>query len=162
MVVAGVGVLQSLVGQALALGKGPFDLLRGASGEEKLLKNAKDESATEALEIATYRALEHFARRTGDKKTARLAASIRKDEERMLAVLQERIPTLVDDVVRSELKDEPVYDVSQDGCRRGGSSRLARRLRGRPRRPRRRPAPRLAAPRVKRERSRASLRPRVS
>ena len=120
MVVAGVGVLQSLVGQALALGKGPFDLLRGASGEEKLLKNAKDESATEALEIATYRALEHFARRIGDKKTARLAASIRKDEERMLAVLQERVPTLVDKVIRSELKDEPVYDLAKTGAARGG------------------------------------------
>jgi ferritin-like metal-binding protein YciE len=116
MVVSGVGVLQSLVGQALALGKGPFDLLRGASGEEKLLKNAKDESATEALEIATYRALEHFARRTGDGKTARLAASIRKDEVRMLAVLQERVTTLVDDVIRSELKDEDVYDVSKTGA----------------------------------------------
>ena len=124
VVVAGVGALQSLLGQALALGKGPFDLLRGASGEEKLLKNAKDESATEALEIATYRALEHFARRTGDKKTARLAASIREDEERMLGVLQERLPTLVDNVVRSELKDEDVYDVSKTGAgeavRRGG------------------------------------------
>jgi ferritin-like metal-binding protein YciE len=115
-VVAGVGVLQGLLGQALALGKGPFDLLRGASGEEKLLKNAKDESATEALEIATYRALEHFARRTGDTKTARLAASIRKDEERMLAALQERITTLVDNVVRSELKDEPVYDLGKTGA----------------------------------------------
>jgi ferritin-like metal-binding protein YciE len=124
MVVSGVGVLQSLIGQALALGKGPFDLLRGASGEEKLLKNAKDESATEALEIATYRALEHFARRTGDQETARLAASIREDEERMLAVLQERVPTLVDDVIRSELKGEDVYDVSKTGAadtvRRGG------------------------------------------
>ena len=40
----GVGVVQSLVGQTLALGKGPLDLLRGASGEEKLLKNAKEES----------------------------------------------------------------------------------------------------------------------
>ena len=90
-----------------------FDLLRGASGEEKLLKNAKDESATEALEIATYRALEHFARRTGDGKTARLAASIRKDEERMLAVLQERVTTLVDEVIRSELKGEPVYDLAR-------------------------------------------------
>jgi len=116
VVVAGVGALQSLLGQALALGKGPFDLLRGASGEEKLLKNAKDESATEALEIATYRALEHFASRTGDKQTARLAASIRKDEERMLAVLQERVTTLVDNVIRSELKDEPVYDVSKTGA----------------------------------------------
>ena len=116
MVGAGVGALQSLVGQVLALSKGPFDLLRGASGEEKLLKNAKDESATEALEIATYRALEHFARRVGDKKTARLAASIRKDEERMLAVLQERIPALVDKVIRSELRDEPVYDIAKTGA----------------------------------------------
>ena len=116
VVVAGVGALQSLVGQTLALGKGPFDLLRGASAEEKLLKNAKDESATEALEIATYRALEHFAQRIGDKKTARLAASIRADEERMLAVLQKRVPTLVDNVVRSELKDESVYDVSKTGA----------------------------------------------
>jgi ferritin-like metal-binding protein YciE len=116
VVVAGVGVLQSLVGQALALSKGPIDLLRGASGEEKLLKNAKDESATEALEIATYQALEHFARRVGDTKTARLAASIRKDEERMLAVLQERIPALVDKVIRSELKNEPVYDVAKTGA----------------------------------------------
>jgi ferritin-like metal-binding protein YciE len=112
----GVGALQSLLGQAVSLGKGPFDLLRGASGEEKLLKNAKDESATEALEIATYRALEHFARRSGDKTTARLAASIREDEERMLAVLQERIPTLVEDVVSSELEEEPVYDVSKTGA----------------------------------------------
>jgi ferritin-like metal-binding protein YciE len=112
------------VGQALALGKGPLDLLRGASAEEKLLKNAKDESATEALEIATYRALEHFAQRIGDTKTARLAASIRQDEERMLTVLQERVATLVDNVVRSELKDEPTYDVAKTGAgeavRRGG------------------------------------------
>jgi ferritin-like metal-binding protein YciE len=116
LVGAGVGIMQSLVGQALALGKGPFDLIRGASGEEKLLKNAKDESATEALEIATYRALEHFARRVGDSKTARLAASIRQDEERMLAVLQERVTTLVDNVVRSELRDEPVYDIAKTGA----------------------------------------------
>ena len=112
----GVGAVQSIIGQALALGKGPFDLFRGASAEEKLLKNAKDESATEALEIATYRALEHFARRTGDKKTARLAASIREDEERMLGFLQERVTTLVDDVVRSELKDEAVYDLAKTGA----------------------------------------------
>ena len=112
----GAGAVQSLLGQAVALGKGPIDLLRGASGEEKLLKNAKDESATEALEIATYRALEHFARHIGDEQTAKLAASIREDEERMLTVLQERITSLVDDVVRSELKGEPVYDASKTGA----------------------------------------------
>ena len=39
---AGVGLVQSVVGQALALGKTPLDLIRGTGGEEKLLKNAKD------------------------------------------------------------------------------------------------------------------------
>jgi ferritin-like metal-binding protein YciE len=116
MLQVGVGAAQSLLGQAVALSKGPLDLLRGASGEEKLLKNAKDESATEALEIATYLALEHLARAVGDVKTARLAASIRKDEERMLAGLQEQITPLVDDVIRSELEGEPVYDVSKTGA----------------------------------------------
>ena len=51
----GVGAVQSLAGQVVALSKGPLDLMRGESGAEKLLKNAKDECATEALEIATYR-----------------------------------------------------------------------------------------------------------
>jgi ferritin-like metal-binding protein YciE len=124
MLQVGVGAAQSMLGQALALSKGPLDALRGASGEEKLLKNAKDESATEALEIATYRALEHLARAVGDGKTASLAASIREDEERMLVVLQERITALVDDVIRSELEGEPAYDVAKTGAgeavRRGG------------------------------------------
>jgi ferritin-like metal-binding protein YciE len=57
-IAAAVGVVETIVGQGLALAKGPLDLLRGASREEKLLKNAKDECATEALEIATYDALE--------------------------------------------------------------------------------------------------------
>ena len=151
IVAAGIGVLQSLVGQTLALGKGPFDLLRGASGEEKLLKNAKDESATEALEIATYRALEHFASRIGDKKTARLAASIRKDEERMLAALQERVPTLVDKVIRSELKGEPVYDLAKTGAAEAvrGAGKSAGRT---TKKAAKKAAPRLAMPRDKRER----------
>src|SRR5271165_4298620 len=55
---AGVGLVQSIVGQALALGKTPLDLVRGTGGEEKVLKNAKDACATEALEIATYTAIE--------------------------------------------------------------------------------------------------------
>ena len=58
---AGIGVAESVIAQALALGKTPFDLLRGSGGEEKLLKNAKDAAATEALEIATYTAIERLA-----------------------------------------------------------------------------------------------------
>src|SRR3954452_15369482 len=80
---AATGLARTLVGQVLALSKGPIDLLRGAGGEEKLLKNAKDECATEALEIATYDGLEATAKEVGDAKTARLAARHRGEEERM-------------------------------------------------------------------------------
>ena len=79
-----VGTAQDAVGQMLALAKAPLDLVRGSGGEEKVLKNAKDACATEALEIATYIALEHLARAAGDTQTAELAVSIRGDEEAML------------------------------------------------------------------------------
>ena len=62
---AGLGALESLIGQALALTKTPLDLVRGTGGEEKVLKNAKDSCAAEALEIATYTALARLARTAG-------------------------------------------------------------------------------------------------
>jgi ferritin-like metal-binding protein YciE len=93
-VTAAIGLVETVIGQALALGKGPIDLLRGGSREEKLLKNAKDECATEALEIATYDALEVVARAAGDEETVALARRHRAEEERMLAGLREEIPRL--------------------------------------------------------------------
>jgi len=122
----GIGVVESLVGQALALSKTPIDLVRGSGGEEKLLKNAKDECATEALEIATYDALEQLATRVGDEETAKLAASIRRDEERMLANLRKEIPKLTDAMVRAHINDDPSYDPSTtgaaDAARAGGAA----------------------------------------
>ena len=111
-----VGFTEDVIGQALALGKTPVDLLRGGSGEEKVLKNAKDAAATEALEIATYTAIEQLARSTGDDETAELAASIRDDEEQMLARILGEIPQLTDAVARSELNDDPSYDVTKTGA----------------------------------------------
>ena len=105
-----LGLAQSMVEQALVLAKGPVDLARGFSPEEKMLKNAKDECATEALEIATYDALEALARAVGDGETADLAASIRGDEERMLDLLRQQIPELTEAVVRSEMHGERSYD----------------------------------------------------
>jgi ferritin-like metal-binding protein YciE len=113
---AAVGVVESVVGQALALGKTPFDLLRGSGGEEKALKNAKDAYASEALEIATYTALERLATAVGDDETARLAASIRADEEKMLARVLREIPKLTDAVVGADVKGDPSYDVSKTGA----------------------------------------------
>ena len=113
---AAVGVVESVVGQALALGKTPFDLLRGSGGEEKVLKNAKDAYASEALEIATYTAIERVAQAVGDDETAALAASIRADEEKMLDRVLREIPKLTDAVVRAEVKGNPSYDVTKTGA----------------------------------------------
>ena len=113
---AAVGAVESVVGQALALGKTPFDLLRGSGGEEKVLKNAKDAYASEALEIATYTAVERLARAVGDDETAELAASIRSDEEKMLERILREIPKLTDSVVRAELKGDPSFELSTTGA----------------------------------------------
>jgi len=111
-----VGVAESVVGQVLAFGKTPFDLLRGSGGEEKVLKNAKDAAATEALEIATYTAVERLARAVGDDETARLAASIRADEEQMLQRVLREIPKLTEAVMRADVKGEGSYDLTTTGA----------------------------------------------
>jgi ferritin-like metal-binding protein YciE len=113
---AAVGVVETVIGQALALGKAPLDLMRGSGGEEKILKNAKDACATEALEIATYTALERLARSVADDRTARLAESIRADEERMLARLLREIPQLTEAVVGADVRGEPTYSVTSTGA----------------------------------------------
>jgi ferritin-like metal-binding protein YciE len=111
-----VGLWENLLGQTLALGKTPFDLLRGSGGEEKVLKNAKDACATEALEIATYTAIERLAGAVGDPETAKLAASIRADEEKMLQRILREIPKLTDAVVGADVKGNPSYDVTTTGA----------------------------------------------
>jgi ferritin-like metal-binding protein YciE len=113
---AAVGLAETVVGQALALAKTPFDLLRGSGGEEKVLKNAKDTCATEALEIATYTAIEDLARSVGDEQTARMATSIRADEERMLQRVMREIPKLTEAVLRADVKGQGSYDVTTTGA----------------------------------------------
>jgi ferritin-like metal-binding protein YciE len=111
-----VGLAETVLGQALAFGKTPFDLLRGSGGDEKVLKNAKDACATEALEIATYTAIERLARSVGDDETARLAASILADEEKMLQRVLREIPELTDAVVRADVEGEHSYDITTTGA----------------------------------------------
>ena len=111
-----VGVAENVIGQVVALGKTPFDLLRGSGGEEKVLKNAKDACATEALEIATYTSIERLARSVGDEQTAKLASSILVDEEKMLQRVLREIPKLTDAVVRADVNGKPSYDVTKTGA----------------------------------------------
>jgi ferritin-like metal-binding protein YciE len=89
-----VALAETVVGQIVTLAKGPLDFVRGHGQAEKLLKNAKEECAAEALEIATYDAIEALAESLDDTETAELARAIRKDEERMLADLRALIPSL--------------------------------------------------------------------
>ena len=111
-----LGFWQDLIGQGVALSKAPFDLVRGSGGEEKVLKNAKDACASEALEIATYTAIERLARAVGDEETAKLARSILADEEKMLQRVMSEIPKLTDAVVRADVNGKPSYDLSTTGA----------------------------------------------
>ncbi len=110
-----LGAAQSAAGQLLALAKSPIDLLRGRGGEEKVLKNAKDACATEALEIATYTTIEHLARAVDDRTTAELATSIRGDEEQMLTRLLDELPRLSEAVVRSQVRGPGSHDAARTG-----------------------------------------------
>ena len=114
-----MGFWEEAVGQTLALGKLPLEVLRGSGGEEKVLKNAKDACVTEALEIATYTALERLARAVNDDKTAELAASIRGEEERMLDRILKEIPALTDAMVRAEIDGEGSYELATTGVGQG-------------------------------------------
>ena len=110
------GVAEKVAGQALALAKTPLDLVRGSGGEEKVLKNAKDACATEALEIATYTTIERLARSVGDEQTAKLAESIRADEEKMLDLILREIPKLTGAVVGADIEDDPSYELTETGA----------------------------------------------
>ena len=112
----GVGVVQTVAGQALALAKAPLNVVRGSGGEEKVLKHAKDWCAAEALKIATYTAIARLARIAGDTTTERLAKSVMADEQRMLDRLSKEIPRLTDAMARAEFDGEGSYEVSETGA----------------------------------------------
>jgi ferritin-like metal-binding protein YciE len=89
--------------KAVARAQGPLHALRGTSAEEKQLKNAKTEYASEAEEIATYAAIEALAEALGDKETQRLARAIGREEERMRSYLEKEIPRLTKAVAKAEI-----------------------------------------------------------
>jgi ferritin-like metal-binding protein YciE len=124
----GIKLFESTVGQSvaigmapLALGRAPLNLLgksplnpfRGSGGPAKVLDDAKAACAAEALEIARYRGIEGLAQSLGDRQTARLVASIRADEEKMLAHLVEEIPSLVTWVVEADARGKAAPTIPQ-------------------------------------------------
>jgi ferritin-like metal-binding protein YciE len=96
----GLGIARGAARAMLSLVGMPLALLRGPepSAADRVLRNVRAESASEALEVATYTAIERLAEAAGDEQTARLAREIRADEERMLSYLQQAVVELSDRV----------------------------------------------------------------
>jgi ferritin-like metal-binding protein YciE len=127
----GAGKAAAVVKGQAAAAKGPMHALRGMSDEEKLLKNAKTEYFNEHEEIATYAAIETLAAEVGDAETAKLARSIRRDEERMARYLEKLIPTLTKAVAKTEIPTaERRNGARSGGSRKRTSSRSSRRSGG--------------------------------
>jgi ferritin-like metal-binding protein YciE len=116
------------VGQAKSLAKGPLHMVRGTGEAEKMLKNAKTEYFNEHEEIATYTAIETLAESLSDADTAKMARSIRRDEERMARFLERQIPQLAKAVVREEV---PAAERPTTGRKRRRRSQPRRRARSR-------------------------------
>jgi ferritin-like metal-binding protein YciE len=121
VIAATVGLAHDVVGQALVLTKGPIDALRTPSANERMLKNARDECATEALEIATYDALETVAKAGNDRVTAKLAREHRAQEEKMLADLRAEIARLAVATFESRTGDAAKPQVKSAATRKAAS-----------------------------------------
>jgi ferritin-like metal-binding protein YciE len=113
------------VSRGTALAKGPLYAVRGTGEEEMQLKNAITEHSEEGEEIARYTAIEALAEAVGDKETARLARTIRREEERMAAFLARQIPQLTKAVARAEIPASERRTASRRRStrRRSGASR---------------------------------------
>ena len=109
----------NVAGRAVAAAQGPLHALRGTSEQEKQLKNAKTEYASEAEEIAMYTAIEALAENVGDDETVKLARRIRREEERMGTYLEKLIPSLTKAVVQEEI---PAAERKPASQRRGAAS----------------------------------------
>jgi ferritin-like metal-binding protein YciE len=111
-----------LAGKGIAAVKGQVGLARAAITEqsETHLRNAREELREEYVEIGTYTAIESLASEVGDRETAQLAKSIRRDEQKTADYLERLIPQLVKDLVRAEIPRN--QRATSGGSRRRASS----------------------------------------
>ncbi len=118
-----------VAGKAVAAVKGQVGTARAAvsSQAETHLRNVQDELREEHVEIALYARIEVFATEVGDRDTAQLAKSIRREEERMAKYLDAELGRLVRDVVRAEVpRDQrPTQGRSRRTARTSRNSRTS-------------------------------------
>jgi ferritin-like metal-binding protein YciE len=101
-------VVGEVAGKAVAGVKGQVGTARAliTSEPETHIRNAQEELREEHVEIAIYTRIEALAEEVGDSETAKLARSIRRDEERMAKFLDAEIPRLVKELVKDEVPRE--------------------------------------------------------
>jgi hypothetical protein len=88
---------------------------------ETHMRNAQEELREEHVEIAIYNRIETLANEVGDRETAQLAKSIRRDEERMAKFLDAELTRLVKAVVRADIPSD--QRGTSGRSRRGSGSR---------------------------------------
>ena len=116
-----------VAGKAVAAVKGQVGAARAAISPqaETHLRNAQEELREEHVEIALYTRIETFAVEVGDKDTAQLAKSIRRDEERMAKFLDAELVRLVKEVVRAEIPRDQRTTPRRRSTRRRTTTRAA-------------------------------------
>ena len=121
-----LGAVGGVAGKAVAAVKGQVGAARAAltAQPETHLRNAQEELREEHVEIALYSRIETFAQEVGDRDTATLVKTIRRDEERMAKYLAAELLRLVKEMVRSEIpRDQRASRSRASGTRRTTASR---------------------------------------
>ena len=105
LIAATGSAMGEVAGKTVAAVKGQVGVARALVTEqaETHLRNAQEEFREEHVEIALYTRIETLAEQVGDRDTAQLARSIRRDEERMAKFLLAEIGRLVKEVVRADI-----------------------------------------------------------
>jgi ferritin-like metal-binding protein YciE len=119
--------VSSAAGKAKAAVKGQVAAARALVTQQAdtHVRNAQEELREEQVEIALYLRIETFATEVGDSDTAKLAKSIRREEERMAKYLTAELPRLVKDVVRAEIPRDQRAGASRSRRRTTSRSRAA-------------------------------------
>jgi ferritin-like metal-binding protein YciE len=117
----------NLANKAIAGAKGPVQALRGTSDADNELRNVRDCLWNEAEEIAHYNVIEAAAVALGDKETAKLAQTYRREEEKMQKLLERQITPLIKAVIKDEVPASERTPARRAPARRTAAKPAARR-----------------------------------
>lgn len=121
-------VVGAAAGKAKAVVKGQAAAARALVTQQPdtHVRNAEEELREEQVEIALYLRIETLATEVGDSETAKLAKSIRREEERMAKYLTGELPRLVKDVVRAEIPRDQRATANRSRRRSSAGSQSSR------------------------------------